>query len=220
MNFCNEFFLILQNISKNQDMLQRHEHLTYCRQCKHQDFDVKQGLICKLTGTLADFDPVCPNFKSISGEYGSTEFDNIRKKIDNVQNKTATQGERLANYFIDSFAIWLIAIGLIFFLSASGLNAGLSELEFYLVYFLVTVLYYTLFETYAGKTLGKFITKTRIVDENGFQPSMNTVLIRTLCRFIPFEAFSFLVSPIGWHDRISKTYVIDEDGPKSDTKNY
>jgi uncharacterized RDD family membrane protein YckC len=201
-------------------MLERHEHLFYCKQCKNQDFDTKQGLICKLTGTLADFDPVCPNFKSISGEYGSTEFEAVRKKIDQVNNKLAKTGLRFANYLIDSFVIWLTSLIIIIFLTSSGTNTRFSETEFYIFYFILTILYYTIFETLTGKTPAKFVTKTRVVTEDGFPPTFQNILGRTMCRFIPFEPFSFFGSEIGWHDSISKTLVIREDGAKSDNRNF
>ena len=43
----------------------------------------------------------------------------------------------------------------------------------------------------------------------GGRPSTAQVLGRTLCRIIPFEAFSFLgTPPKGWHDVIPKTMVV------------
>ena len=40
----------------------------------------------------------------------------------------------------------------------------------------------------------------------------NDILVRTFCRYIPFEAFTFLgnKSPIGWHDKLSKTIVVSK----------
>lgn len=44
---------------------------------------------------------------------------------------------------------------------------------------------------------------------DGTKPTTKTVLIRSVCRLIPFEAFSFFENknPIGWHDRFSHTVV-------------
>ena len=63
-----------------------------------------------------------------------------------------------------------------------------------------------------SKTPAKFITKTKVITEYGEKPSFKTIFIRTLVRFVPFEAFSFLSPerPRGWHDRWSKTIVIDD----------
>ncbi|SMO47854.1 RDD family protein [Solitalea koreensis] len=72
----------------------------------------------------------------------------------------------------------------------------------------IMFIYYMVTESLTGQTFGKVITKTRVVDDYGHKPTPFRVLIRTLCRFIPLEAISFLFSPIGWHDSISKTYVV------------
>ena len=65
------------------------------------------------------------------------------------------------------------------------------------------------------------ITKTRVVTEDGQKPTAMNILGRTACRFIPFDAFSFLGSKaVGWHDSISKTHVINEGSnlPSEDHK--
>ena len=64
---------------------------------------------------------------------------------------------------------------------------------------------------FKGKSFGKLITKTRVVMEDGSNPTYLDYLKRSFCRLIPFEAFSFLGSEgRGWHDSVSKTYVVDE----------
>lgn len=71
-------------------------------------------------------------------------------------------------------------------------------------------LLYLILESTTQKTIGKFASKTMVVLENGEKPSTNTIAIRTLCRFIPFDIFSYLgANTYGWHDSISKTYVVD-----------
>lgn len=40
---------------------------------------------------------------------------------------------------------------------------------------------------------------------------MNAIVKRNFSRLIPFDAFSFIGdSSYGWHDSISKTYVVDK----------
>jgi len=41
----------------------REEHLSYCKICLNRDLDIKQGLICTLTESLADFKETCHSFK-------------------------------------------------------------------------------------------------------------------------------------------------------------
>ena len=59
------------------------------------------------------------------------------------------------------------------------------------------------------KTLSKFITKTKVVRLDGSKPTKSNILIRTFCRLIPFEIFSFLFPKKGcFHDRLSNTMVV------------
>jgi uncharacterized RDD family membrane protein YckC len=85
----------------------------------------------------------------------------------------------------------------------------LQEITFGL---LVLLIYYNVFEIFFGTTIGKLFTKTVVVDVYGEKPTGNAILIRSLCRLIPFEVFSFFGTPcIGWHDSLSKTYVVNKE---------
>ena len=81
-----------------------------------------------------------------------------------------------------------------------------------LIGILTYLLYYIIMENFfRGKTLGKLITKTRAVDQQGRHPGLKTVLLRSLSRIVPFEPFSFLTDDnSGWHDYWTHTMVIDE----------
>ena len=89
-----------------------------------------------------------------------------------------------------------------------------------LVNVVVFLAYYIGMEVSAGKTVGKYVTGTQVITEDGELPSAGTVVIRTLCRMIPFEAFSFFGStPRGWHDKLSKTRVVKTRKDSDDTGN-
>ena len=76
----------------------------------------------------------------------------------------------------------------------------------------VSLPYYLVLETYFGKSLGKFVTKTRVVHaETGELPSGRQVLVRTLMRNIPLEYLWYIFSVRGPHDFLSSTLVIDDD---------
>ena len=76
--------------------------------------------------------------------------------------------------------------------------------------YLVYPLYYTVFEAAAGRTLGKFVTGTKVVDQYGNKPSTKDAFLRSLSRFVPFEPFSFLGNTArGWHDTWTNTYVVN-----------
>ena len=64
---------------------------------------------------------------------------------------------------------------------------------------------------FKGKSLGKLITGTRAVNEDGSNLSAKTALLRGLSRAVPFNAFSALGTPsYPWHDKWTNSYVIDE----------
>ena len=127
----------------------------------------------------------------------------------------ATRGQRFGNYIIDQIATSilgaLITVPIVFNMDVSDADSGFTILS-YLIGFGVATFYYCLLEHLTGRSVGKMITKTRVVTELGEKPSFMNILGRTLCRFIPFEPFSFLFGEDakGWHDTISKTLVIQD----------
>ena len=126
-----------------------------------------------------------------------------------VMANLANTGKRFAHYVIDIIIFYILIFVIGLGLGASG-SSFLVE-SFGLWIYLVLILYYWVMESLTGKTVGKMITRTRIVKEDGSRPTPINVLGRTLSRLIPFEAFSFLGTPgKGWHDSIPKIYVIND----------
>ncbi len=129
----------------------------------------------------------------------------------------AKNGKRFLNFLIDLVVIFIfqMIVGAIFgvLLVVQGREAELETmtLEFTLINVVVWLLYYGLMEGLFGLTIGKLITGTRVVDNYTHErPSFPRVMLRTLCRVIPFEHFSYFGNkPGGWHDHLSKTRTID-----------
>jgi uncharacterized RDD family membrane protein YckC len=120
----------------------------------------------------------------------------------------ASAGTRFANLIVDIICRMVFAFVLGFVLALAGLplRDPFVNIAFSL---LSLLLYYVGFEGLFGRTPGKFVTRTRVVLEDGSKPSLGTILLRTVCRFVPFEPFSFLGgSSRGWHDRWSGTRVV------------
>ena len=115
---------------------------------------------------------------------------------------------RFANYLIDTLMVYILFFVFITVLYRAGsVNENLIGIN-YTIY-LVMLGYYTIMEFATGKTVGKMITGTRVITVEGSKPDLKTAFIRSLCRFIPFEAFSFLGSPCkGWHDTIAGSRVV------------
>lgn len=62
-----------------------------------------------------------------------------------------------------------------------------------------------------GKSIGKFITKTRAVNTDGSDSIFEETTTINLIRIIPFDALSALGTPsIPWHDKWSDTIVIED----------
>ncbi len=94
----------------------------------------------------------------------------------------------------------------------SGNQAWLEELPDLVLGIGLMLAYYVTLEATVGRTLGKLILGTRVVNLEGREPSFRQIVVRTLSRLVPFEAFSYLSDRGGWHDRWSKTRVIRTRG--------
>jgi uncharacterized RDD family membrane protein YckC len=127
----------------------------------------------------------------------------------------ADKGIRFANHLIDNIGIALLLMLHAFVLDGMLHLVPENGSPFLGLYFLLLYFgYHFIFEYYFGKTPGKFITNTMVVDIDNNKPSVKRLLMRNLCRLIPFDAFSFLLGD-GWHDSISSTKVINVDSLKS-----
>ncbi len=126
----------------------------------------------------------------------------------------ASKTKRFINFFIDTFIFYILVILLGVFMGLGGVDYLIETyyLLFNLLFYLFYVGTYFVFEMYAnGKTIGKYITSTRVVMEDGQPIQAKNILGRSFARLVPFEAFSFLFSEhTGWHDRWSGTQVVDE----------
>ena len=123
----------------------------------------------------------------------------------------ASNGKRFLNLIIDTIMYYIIIVLLTVIFIAVEIDIEANVALNWLVTLSSSFLYYFSLESMNGKTVGKYLTKTRVVYIDGSTPTNGTIAKRALCRFIPFDALSFLSSnPIGWHDKYSDTLVIDE----------
>ena len=146
----------------------------------------------------------------------------MRKYLVVVDRNRAQKGIRLANLIIDRAIITIIffAFGVIAALTynltnndfllkivykMSEINRFLDVLITSLIYFMYTFLieYFT-----KGRSVGKYITGSKVICIDGTEPTFNDYLIRNISRIVPFDALSFL-GENGWHDKWSDTRVIN-----------
>lgn len=192
----------------------RDEQLEFCRVCKNQKFDPKIGTICNLTDRVADFDGSCAYYEE--DQILKEKLEENRHSKLTVLN-AASQAQRFSNYLLDQIFLLIFGVlfgyfmGIILAIVAPNtlemLNTD-NKLISYLLGFIVGIIYFTTFEFTTGRTPAKYITQTKVVDENGNAPTLGKILLRSVCRFIPFEPLSFLGTQPGWHDRFSKTSVV------------
>ena len=118
--------------------------------------------------------------------------------------RAATRLRRFSDLLIDQLAMGVLSA----ISTAVRPDKSLNELVLESVVF--PFLYYTVLEGVFGRTLGKLVTGTRVVALDGRRATLLQILGRTLARFIPFEPLSFFGrgAPIGWHDSLSNTRVI------------
>ena len=139
-----------------------------------------------------------------------------------IRYEPATQGQRFVNWLIDNllmrFALSYvtgIAIGYLLQIIAPEylLHIATDETGWdlifisYLIGNLNYLLYYTICEkAFRGYTLGKLISGTRAIREDGTELTFKDALLRSLSRLVPFEALSGFGTP--WHDSWTKTTVV------------
>jgi uncharacterized RDD family membrane protein YckC len=116
-------------------------------------------------------------------------------------------GIRFGNFIIDTIAYYVLLFIVFVFLAMSIPSETLLSVS-YLSAFCTYILYYTLMEGFfGGRTLGKMITRSKAVKDDGTPLTWKNAFTRSLCRLVPFEQFSALGGH-PWHDKWTNTIVI------------
>ena len=145
------------------------------------------------------------------------------KQFKVTEEMLASKSKRFANYVIDRILFYsvFLLLGVLTYIMAEFIGNesfyiflenldSINPLLDKLITAIIFVIFYFILESISQRTIGKLVTQTKVVLENGEKPAPETIILRSLCRFIPFNAISFLGNiPRGWHDTISKTFVVD-----------
>ncbi|WP_207431275.1 RDD family protein [Sabulibacter ruber] len=145
------------------------------------------------------------------------------EKVEELEMENSLQGIRarsvlrLVNFFIDHLAFYFLSMVVtviinLFYMPDYTTEEYSSE-EKFIGYFSLAFtyfFYYIVLEYLYQKTIGKVLTRTSVVSTTGEPLTLTTVIIRTLCRLIPFEHLSFLFSKSGLHDSLSGTLVVKD----------
>jgi len=127
----------------------------------------------------------------------------------------ASPSKRFVNYVIDVLFFYVLIFGFYAIISMIDprvfdfIDDGVTDRIVGLVFYGVIMSFTEAMLN--GKSIGKFITKTRAVSLDGSDLSFERIFTRNLIRIIPFEilsAFGYPCSP--WHDKWSDSIVVDE----------
>jgi uncharacterized RDD family membrane protein YckC len=126
--------------------------------------------------------------------------------------------KRFINWIIDSLVIGALWLGLFILTGKLIAKYGVPDwievgknYDLSLTLLFTFLPYYLIFEGVFKTTLGKLITRTKIVRLDGNNIKFHNGLARTLCRLIPLEPFSYLFKKeFGWHDSITDTRVVNK----------
>lgn len=129
----------------------------------------------------------------------------------------ATVGQRFANFIIDIIVFYIVVAAVSVVVFAIAEANGVYIAYFYedtniimdrLLGTLFLVILYTLVEGITkGRSVGKYITKTKVIREDGAPLSFRDFLMRSLSRAVPFEPFSAF-GGYPWHDKWTNTRVV------------
>jgi uncharacterized RDD family membrane protein YckC len=140
-----------------------------------------------------------------------------------LQHEPASAGQRFLNWLIDNLLMRYglsyvtgtfvgFLLGTLFPAFTMRLIERENKFDLLLLGYIIGIfnylIYYTICEKgFKGYTLGKLITGTRAIREDGEELTLKDALLRTLSRMVPFEVFSgFGTRP--WHDSWTNTTVI------------
>ena len=199
-------------------MLSTQERLSYCIVCQNREFDPNKGLVCGLTLLSPTFEESCQDYKEDEKRKEDLTEKSTDYFSDDIVSPVAAS-TRFVNFLVDRIAIIAFAFVFGFFIAETELGdiflASDSRIMDYIFGAIVSTIYYTIIEASTGKSLGKLVTKTVVVREDGTKPEFGDYFVRSVVRIIPFEAFSFFGDGIGWHDTFSKTRVVKTDSLKT-----
>ena len=146
-------------------------------------------------------------------------FEEIKEKatIEKINKKQVDSNEagltsRFLNFLVDSIVWFVLAFISSYIIVPLILLTNERLLGFMVsIWFIaIFIVYYAIMEIKWQKTVGKFVTKTRVVNLNGEIPDKSDIISRTFCRLIPFDRVSFLFAKNGIHDFLSSTKVVNE----------
>ncbi len=118
-------------------------------------------------------------------------------------------GTRVMNFLVDTTIIFILTYIVYKIWSFNVFYYHLPYYPFYYFMGLMMFLYYLVLESINGRTPGKKLTRSVVVNKDGLRPTFFQIVFRSLIRITVVDCFfiPFLDMPL--HDYLSKTYVVD-----------
>lgn len=118
-------------------------------------------------------------------------------------------GTRALNFLVDTIIITALAYAAFKTWNWHVMYWHYPFYNFGWFFFGVLFIYYTLFELITGRTPGKWMSFSKLVDRNGKRASVMQVFTRSIIRLTIIDMFfiPFLDKPL--HDYLSKTEVVE-----------
>jgi uncharacterized RDD family membrane protein YckC len=118
-------------------------------------------------------------------------------------------GTRVLNFMVDTIFIAIVSI-----LCFNGYNTyvrfyNLEPFNYGWFFFGFTFIYYTLMEFAFGRSLGKFLSYSKVVNAQGKKPGIGAIVLRSATRIILIDAFFIPFLDKTLHDYVSKTHVVE-----------
>ena len=129
--------------------------------------------------------------------------------------KTVGIGTRVLNFLIDTIVIFIISY------YVSKINQWYAEqykingyvfkyyYNFGTIFFAILFVYYFLLELLFKRTVGKFLSYSKVVNNNNGKPSFIQIFIRSLVRLTIIDMFFIPFLDKTLHDYLSKTNVVE-----------
>jgi uncharacterized RDD family membrane protein YckC len=155
----------------------------------------------------------------------------MKKILRIVENNKANLWIRFAHLVIDRIVVLALFVAFGFFASMThelfGIKyfiiiakklASLNRFMDILITTTIYVLHLILMEYFTkGRTVGKYITGSKVISTDGTEPNFGDYFIRNISRAVPFDVLSFF-GENGWHDTWSDTRVINIKNYKAETQ--
>jgi uncharacterized RDD family membrane protein YckC len=145
------------------------------------------------------------------------EQTNLLNEFSEPTFEYASAGQRFVNYLIDIiiFYVLMFIVGIFIGIAAVAGVASTESITITILTYVFAIafflLYYTLLEGSKGKTLGKLVSKTKVVTEDGTPMTYNKAFVRSLSRLVPFEPLSVFFGVKMWHDQWTNTMVVKDN---------